>query len=80
LLSGAVRQTEGDDMDPRRARLQLRIVRVAMQVAEPAERETMVPPAIEILDKVAYEIGARPDPALTALLANVRSEVEGTSD
>lgn len=51
-----------------------------MQVAEPAERETMVPRAIEILDKVAYEIGARPDPALTALLADVRSEVEGTPD
>lgn len=67
-------------MDPRRVKLQLRIVRVAMHAAEPAERHVMVPRAIEILDKVAYEIGPQPDPALNALLADVRSEIEGIPD
>ena len=65
-------------MDPRRVRLQLRIVRVAMQVAQPAERQTMAPRAKEILDKVAFEISSQPDPALTRLLSEVRSEIEGT--
>ena len=37
----------------------------------------MVPRAIEILDKVAFEIESHPDPALKQLLADVRSEVEG---
>ena len=68
----------GDDVDARRVRLQLRIVRVSMQTAQPDERETMVPRAIEILDRMAYEIEARPDPALTRLLADVRAEIEAT--
>ena len=63
-------------MDPRRVRLQLRIVRVAMRVAQPAERQTMVPRAKEILDNVAFEIASEPDPALARLLAEVRSEIE----
>lgn len=64
-------------MDPRRVRLQLRIVKVAMQAARPAERVGMLPRAIEILDNVAFEIESQPDPALARLLAEVRSEVEG---
>ena len=65
-------------MDPRRVRLQLRIVRAAMQAARPAERDGMALRANEILDKMAFEIESDPDPALTRLLAEVRSEVEGT--
>ena len=48
-----------------------------MQTARPAERDGMVPRAMEILDKMAFEIESDPDPALTRLLAEVRSEVEG---
>lgn len=77
-LRGVPSLSQGDDdVDPERVRLQLRIVQVAMQTARPAEREGMVPRAMEILDKVAFEIESDPDPALTRLLAAVRSEVEG---
>ena len=63
-------------MDPRRVRLQLQIVKVVMRAAQDAERDLMVPRAIEILDKVAFEIESPPDPALSRLLADVRSEIE----
>ena len=66
----------GDDVDPRRVRLQLRIVKVVMRAARDAERDTMAPRAREILDKVAIEIESEGDPALSRLLADVRSEVE----
>jgi hypothetical protein len=49
-----------------------------MQAARPAERDGMALRANEILDKMAFEIESDPDPALTRLLAEVRSEVEGT--
>ena len=51
-----------------------------MQTARPAERDGMVPRAMEILDKMAFEIESDPDPALSRLLAEVRSEVEGRRD
>ena len=47
-----------------------------MQMAQPDERELMVPRAFEILEKVAYEIGSQADPSLTRLLAEVRSEIQ----
>ena len=40
----------------------------------------MVPRAIEILDKMAIEIQADPDPALMQLLADVRGEVQTRAD
>ena len=49
---------------------------MSMQVAQPSEREVMAPRAIEILDKVAFEIAPHRDPALARLLAEVRSQVE----
>ena len=58
----------------------MQIVRVAIQAARPAELVGMVPRAIEILDKVAFEIASHPDPALGRLLAEVREEVEGRRD
>ena len=67
-------------MDPRRVRLQLRLVRVAMRAARPGERTGMVPRAIEILEKVAVEIQASRDPALERLLADVRDEVQTSVD
>ena len=63
-------------MDPHRIRLQLRLVQVAIRAAGPGERAAMVPRAIEILDKVALEVQAEPDPALMQLLADVRDEVQ----
>lgn len=54
----------------------MRIVKVVMRAARQAERDTMVPRAIEILDKLAIEIEAEPDPALNQLMAEVRAEVE----
>ncbi len=71
---------QGDDVDPRRVRLQLRIVKAAMQAARPAERDGMLPRASEILDRMAFEIESQPDPALARLLAEVRSEVERRRD
>jgi len=67
-------------VDPRRVRLQLRIVRATMQAARPAERDGMASRASEILDKVAFQIESHPDPELTRLLADVRSEVDGPGD
>ena len=67
-------------MDRRRVRLQLRLVRVAMEAARPGERAAMVPRAIEILDKVAVEIEPDPDLALLRLLAEVRDEVQTRVD
>jgi hypothetical protein len=80
LARRAKSEGQGDDVDPRRVRLQLRIVRVALQSARPAERDGMMPRAMEILDKMAFEIESHPDPALTQLLAEVRSEAEGKRD
>ena len=51
-----------------------------MQSARPAERDGMVPRAMELLDRMAFEIESDPDPALSRLLADVRSEVAGRRD
>lgn len=62
-------------MDPRRVRLQLRLIESVMRAARPADREAMQERAIEILDAVAVEIETASDPELFALLAEVRSQV-----
>jgi len=51
-----------------------------MRGAQPGERPAMVPRAIEILDAVAIEIQADPDPALERLLADVRHELRTGGD
>lgn len=63
-------------MDPRRIRLQLRIVQAVLRRARPDERRQMLPRAVEILDKVAVEIEPEQDPALTAFLREIRAEFE----
>jgi hypothetical protein len=75
-----VQEPRGTIVDPRRVRLQLRLVRVAIRAASPGERAAMVPRAIEILDKVALEVQAEPDPALMQLLVEVRDEVQTIVD
>jgi hypothetical protein len=51
-----------------------------MRAAQPAERDVMLPRAITILDKVAFEIESQPNPALRWLLAEVRGEVRAERD
>lgn len=65
----------GEAVDPRRVRLQLRIVEALMRVARPADRPAMELRATEILEKVALEIEPRADPELAAMLARARAEV-----
>ena len=67
-------------MDPRRVRLQLRIVETVMRTARPADRSAMQRRASEILDMVAIEIQSSADPELDALLARVRSQVAKPED
>lgn len=66
-------------MDPRRVRLQLRIVEALMRVARPADRPAMELRATEILEKAALEIEPEADPELAAMLARVRAEVASRS-
>ena len=64
-------------MDPRRARLQLRIIETLMRAAAPADRRAMQARASEILEAVAVEIEPMADAELRELLARTRAEVEG---
>ena len=67
-------------MDPRRVRLQLRIVETVMRTVRPADRSAMQRRASEILDMVAIEIQSSADPELDAFLARVRSQVAKPED
>ena len=77
LARGRAVQAEGDDVDPRRVRLQLRLIETLMRAARPAERKGMQERATKILEAVAVEIEPTADAELAQLLARTRAEVEG---
>jgi hypothetical protein len=66
---------QGEEVDSRRAKLQLRIIQVVMASARPEDRPAMGKRAVQILDAVALEIEGTADADLADLLSRVRAEV-----
>lgn len=63
-------------MDPRRVRLQLRLLRVALKAARPSERIGVAERASAILQQVAIEIHPEEDPEVANLFDAVRAEMD----
>jgi hypothetical protein len=74
-LAKPIRPDQGDDVDSRRVRLQLRLIETVMRAARPADRKAIQDRAKEILDDVPRDIEATADPELAELFARVRSQL-----
>jgi hypothetical protein len=68
---------QGGDVDSRRARLQLRLLRAVLRAARPNERADVAERAAPILQQVAVDIHPEEDPELANLLEAVRAEMQG---
>jgi hypothetical protein len=69
-------ETKGDNVNPRRLRLQLRLLMAVVRAARPHERQGVVERGSAILENVAIEIHPEEDRELAKLLDAVRAEMQ----